>query len=108
VEIYTSNVAAAAYGAAFSGACTPWTSLAAVGAEHALAPSAVLPVGGSDMRNATFRQFPAPTQPLALMSAELLPTVNAGRKQTTNVHKTRSNAGGYGAMGPHPEREQPA
>ncbi len=42
----------------------------------------------------------------ALMTAELLPTVNDTRKQT--VHKTRINAGGYGAMGPHPEREQPA
>jgi hypothetical protein len=38
------------------------------------------------------------------MSAELLPTVN----ETKNVQKTRINAGGYGAMGPHPEREQPA
>jgi hypothetical protein len=41
------------------------------------------------------------------MSAELLPTANDTRKQT-NVQKTRINAGGYGAMGPQPEREQPA
>jgi hypothetical protein len=41
------------------------------------------------------------------MSAELLPTANDTRKQK-NVQKTRINAGGYGAMGPHPEREQPA
>jgi hypothetical protein len=41
----------------------------------------------------------------ALMSAELLPTANDTRKHT-NVQKTRINAGGYGAMGPQPEREQ--
>jgi hypothetical protein len=41
------------------------------------------------------------------MSAEQLLPVPVTRKQT-NVHKTRINAGGFGAMGPHPEREQPA
>ena len=47
---------------------------------------------------------PATATPMqrALMAA-LLPSVNETRKQT--VHKTRINAGGYGAMGPHPERE---
>jgi hypothetical protein len=42
------------------------------------------------------------------MGVELLPTldaVNVARKPE-NVHKTRINAGGYGAMGPHPERER--
>jgi hypothetical protein len=39
------------------------------------------------------------------MAAELLPTVNETRKQN-HVYKTRINAGGYGAMGPYPEREQ--
>jgi hypothetical protein len=39
-------------------------------------------------------------QPAAVMAAAL-PTVV--RKQ--NVHKTRVNAGGDGASGPHPERE---
>jgi hypothetical protein len=42
------------------------------------------------------------TQTVALVFGEL-PAVNGTRKQ--NVHKTRINAGGYGAMGPHPERE---
>jgi hypothetical protein len=37
-----------------------------------------------------------------LVSGEQL-AANGTRKQ--NVHKTRINAGGYGAMGPHPERE---
>jgi hypothetical protein len=40
---------------------------------------------------------------LSPMSVELSP-VNGTRKQT-NVHKTRISVGGYGAMGPYPERE---
>lgn len=108
MEIYTPNVAVAGYGAAFLGACTPWTGLAAVGAEHALAQNPVLAAAGSpDERRAAFRSAPATTQQFALISAELLPTANDTRKQN-NVQKTRIDAGGYGAMGPHPEREQPA
>jgi hypothetical protein len=49
----------------------------------------------------------APLTQSALMAAELLPSVNEARTQK-NVQKTRINAGGYGAMGPYPEREQPA
>jgi hypothetical protein len=41
------------------------------------------------------------TQTATLLAEQ--PAVNGTRKQ--NVHKTRINAGGYGAMGPHPERE---
>lgn len=107
MEIYTSNVTAAANGAVFSGACTPWTSLAAVGANHALAQNHVLAAGSPDARHAAFWQMPAATAQSARMAAELLPTVSDTRKQK-NVQKTRINAGGYGAMGPHPEREQPA
>jgi hypothetical protein len=108
VEIYTTNVTAARVGAACLGVRSPWADLAAVGAKHALAPTAVLATRSADARPAAFRPVPAPTTPqLALMSAELLPTVNGTRKQN-NVQKTRINAGGYGAMGPHPEREQPA
>jgi len=113
VEIYTSNVAAARWGAAFSGTCTPWTSLSVAGTSHAHAPIATVAADFPEARRAALRPVPAPTQQLALMAAELLPTVsgttaNDARKQTENVHKTRSNAGGYGAMGPYPEREQPA
>jgi hypothetical protein len=107
VEIYTSNVTAAANGAALSGACTPWASLAAVGANHALVQNHVLAVGSPDARRAAFRQIPAAMAQSALMGAELLPTASDTRKQN-NVQKTRISAGGYGAMGPHPEREQPA
>jgi hypothetical protein len=109
VDIYTTKVAAARVGAACLGVRSPWANLAAVGAKHALAPNAVLIAGGPDARLAAFQPNSAPmtNAPMtqsALMSAELLPTVN----ETQNVHKTRINAGGYGAMGPHPEREQPA
>jgi hypothetical protein len=107
VEIYTSNVAAAANGAAFSGVCTPWTSLTAVGTNHALTQHHVLAVDSPDARRAAFRPIPAAMAQSALIAAELLPAVSDTRKQN-NVQKTRINAGGYGAMGPHPEREQPA
>jgi hypothetical protein len=104
VEIYTTNVAATRVGAACLGVRLPWATLAAVGAKHALAPNAVLTVGSPDARRA-FRPVSVQTTQSALMAAELLPTVNEAQK---TVHKTRINAGGYGAMGPHPEREQPA
>jgi hypothetical protein len=44
------------------------------------------------------RHAPAPSQ---LMTTK---AVNRTRKQN-NLHMTRISAGGYGAMGPHPERE---
>jgi hypothetical protein len=37
------------------------------------------------------------------LRAALLPSVSETVKQT--VKKTRINAGGYGVLGPHPERE---
>jgi hypothetical protein len=50
-------------------------------------------------------QFAAKRGLAAARSAELLPTtVTVNRKP--NTHTTRINAGGYGAMGPHPERER--
>jgi hypothetical protein len=108
VEIYTTDVTAARIGAACLGVRSAWANLSVVGANHALAPNAVLAIRSADARLAAFRPVQAPATPqLALMSAELLPTVNDTRKQK-NVHTTRINAGGYGAMGPHPEREQPA
>jgi hypothetical protein len=104
VEIYTTDVAVAGVGAACLGVRSPWANLAAAGAKHALSPNTVLVAGCPDARLVAFRPNPALTTQSALMSAELLPTVN----ETKNVQKTRINAGGYGAMGPHPEREQPA
>jgi hypothetical protein len=103
VEIYTTNVAATRVGAACLGVRSPWANLAAVGAKHALAPNAVLTAASAGARPVALRPVPAQTPQFALMSAELLPTVDETQK---TVHKTRINAGGYGAMGPHPEREQ--
>ena len=103
MEIYTTNVAATRVGAACLGVRSPWANLAAVGAKHALAPNAVLTAASAGARPVALRPVPAQTPQFALMSAELLPTVNETQK---TVHKTRINAGGYGAMGPHPEREQ--
>ena len=100
-------VAVTQTGAACLGARSPWTTLAAVGANHALWQNPALAAGGSDARRA-FQPNPAPITQLAQMSAELLPTALVTRKQTTNVQKTRIDAGGYGAMGPYPERERPA
>ena len=109
MEIYTTNVTVAQMGAACLGVGSPWTNLSVAGVNHALAPNAVPATVSADARLAAFRPDPAPmtNAPMtqsALMTAELLPTVN----NTQTVHKTRINAGGYGAMGPHPEREQPA
>ncbi|HEY6494903.1 MAG TPA: hypothetical protein VIZ43_16640 [Trebonia sp.] len=108
MENNTIFVAVTRTGAACLGARSPWTTPAAVaGANHALGQNAVPAAGGVNMRSATAWPIPAPMRQLAEMSAELLPTAHVARKQT-NVHKTRINAGGYGAMGPYPEREQPA
>jgi hypothetical protein len=105
VEIYTSEVAAARMGAAFLGACSPWMSLSVdsvAGANHVRTQNPVLAAGSPDARLGAFWPVPAMTPTAALINGEQ-PAVNGTRKQ--NVHKTRINAGGYGAMGPHPERE---
>ena len=112
MEIYLTDVAAARLGAACLGvghARSPWAKLA-VGANYAHTQTAVLAAGNPGARRVASWPLPAQTEQFALMSAmsaELPPTVNDTRKQT-NVQKTRINAGGYGAMGPQPEREQPA
>jgi hypothetical protein len=77
-----------------------------VAANHARTQSAVTAAGNPDTGRLVSWPLAAQTQQFALMSAELLPAANDTRKQK-NVQKTRVNAGGYGAMGPHPEREQP-
>ena len=104
----TTDVAAARLGAACLGvrhARSPWANLAAVGANHARTQNAVTAAGNPDARRLVSWPLPAQPQQIALMSAQLLPTAKGTRKQ--NVQKTRINAGGYGAMGPYPEREQP-
>jgi hypothetical protein len=104
VEIYTTDVTAARIGAAITGACSPWMSLSvasAGGADHVRTQNPVLAAGTPGARNAASWPVPAMTQTAALGIEQ--PAVNGTRKQ--NVHKTRINAGGFGAMGPHPERE---
>jgi hypothetical protein len=102
VEINTTDVTAARNGAAFLGICSPWMSLSVTGANHVRTQIPVLAAGSLGARLAAFPPVPAMTPAADLVSGEQL-AVNGTRKQ--NVHKTRINAGGYGAMGPHPERE---
>jgi hypothetical protein len=116
VEINTTYVAATRVGAAFPVARSAWTGIAGLGVNlartqipvpgvnHARTQINVSAAGRPDARCAAFRLVPAQAMQLNPMSIEL-PPVNDTRKQTTNVHKTRISAGGYGAMGPHPERE---
>jgi len=104
----TIDVTAAPCGAAFPGARSPWTmqatSLSAVGMNHVRTPYPVPVVLAADARLAAFGQIPAMTQKqLEVAPATGLLTATDNRKH--NVYKTRVNAGGDGASGPHPERE---
>jgi hypothetical protein len=89
----TTEVLATPAAAALMGAGSAWAIVSGPRVNHALAvnpvPSAVRPEAPCAM----FGQVPALATPVST------------RKQTTNVLKTRISAGGYGAMGPHPERE---
>ena len=98
----TIDVTAAPCGAAFPGARSPWINLSAVQTDYVRTPN-LLPVAvATDARLAAFRQIPAMTKRTAALAA-VPPTATDIRKQYS--HKTRVNAGGDGASGPHPERE---
>jgi hypothetical protein len=105
----TIDVTAAPCGAAFPGASSPWTmlqatGLSAVGMHHVRTRYPVPVVLAADARLAAFGQIPAMTQKqLEVAPATGLLTATDNRKH--NVYKTRVNAGGDGASGPHPERE---
>ena len=99
----TTDVTAAPSGAEFLGACSPWANLPAVGTSHVRMPNPVLAAKGADARLAAFRQIPAMTAKQLVAPATGLPTAVQTRKHS--VYKTRVNAGGDGASGPHPERE---
>lgn len=102
MDNFTRINAVAGMGAAFTGVRSPWANLAIAGATHARMQHLVLSVGNPD---ACSVEFPSAMSAAQLsMRAVPLPTANETRKQTS-VKKTRINAGGYGAMGPHPERE---
>jgi hypothetical protein len=98
VLINTITVAVARSGAALPGVRSPWTNPSGTGAQYAFGQ---LPItaGTPSTRFVASRRVPA-MQPAVLMAAALPTDV---RKQY--VHKTRVNAGGDGASGPHPERE---
>ena len=104
----TLDVTAAPCGAAFPGAGSPWTmlqatGLSAVGMNHVRTPYPVPVVLAADARLAAFGQIPAMTQ----KQLEVAPATGllTATNRKHNVYKTRVNAGGDGASGPHPERE---
>jgi hypothetical protein len=100
VNIKTPSVLVAMSGAALPYVVTPWGNLSGTGAQSAL-PQAFSPVVVTTRPDfVTPRHAAVVAQSLAVM-ANGLPIDN--RKQY--VHKTRVNAGGDGASGPHPERE---
>jgi len=105
VEIYLTQVTAARAGADFQGVCSLWPSPVVARVNHAQNPLLIADItaaGAPDARLVAPRPVPAMTRQIVDMVDEPL-TVNGNRKQT--VHKTRISAGGYGAMGPHPDRE---
>jgi len=99
VLINTSNVAVAR-GAVLPGVRCPWTNPFGPGANYVLGQLHVPATGTPSTRFVAPRRVPTMAQPAVLMAADLPIDI---RKQ--NVHKTRVNAGGDGASGPHPERE---
>jgi len=99
VLINTISVAVARSGAALPGVRSPWANLSGAGVQYALGQELPITACALSTRFVASPRVPA-MQPAALMAAALPTNV---RKQ--NVHKTRVNAGGDGASGPHPERE---
>jgi hypothetical protein len=104
----TTDVTAAPSGAAFPGICSPWANLktpglSAAGTSHVRMPNSVPAAKGTDAGLGAFWQIPAMTTMHLTATATGLPTAIQNRKHT--VYKTRVNAGGDGASGPHPERE---
>jgi hypothetical protein len=105
VDNTTISIAAARLGAACPAARSPWTNV--------VAPVVGIRVGYAPVQRAAAHMTPRAqsaflqAQSAFLMASEPLPTTNTVTftRKPKNVHKTRINAGGYGAMGPHPERE---
>jgi hypothetical protein len=96
----TFTLAVARSGAVLPGVRSPWATKSCAGVNHALTQLPVPAVGMPNARFVASRRVPAMAQPTAVMAAALPTDI---RKQY--VHKTRVNAGGDGASGPHPERE---
>jgi hypothetical protein len=100
VLINTFRVSVANSGTALPGVRSPWATLSGAGVNHALTLIPDSAVAMPCTRFAASQRVPAMVQPLAVTAAGLPTDI---RKQY--VHKTRVNAGGDGASGPHPERE---
>ena len=100
MTIYTLSVPVARSGAALPGLRSPWANLSGAGVNHALTLIPDPAVATPCPRFVASRQVPATMQPFAVMATGLPTDI---RKQY--VHKTRVNAGGDGASGPHPEWE---
>jgi hypothetical protein len=100
---YTPDVTVAPSGAEFPGAGSPRAISSVVGTTHVRMPNPVPAAKGAEARLAAFRQIPAQTTKQLAAMATGLPSATQNRKH--NVYKTRVNAGGDGASGPHPERE---
>jgi hypothetical protein len=96
------DVMVAPMGAEFPGAGSPWANLSAVAISHVWMPNPVLAAKVTEACPAAFQ--PIHALPMKQLAATLagLPTATQNRKH--NVYKTRVNAGGDGASGPHPER----
>jgi hypothetical protein len=94
------DVIVAPMGAEFPGAGSPWANLSAVAISHVWMPNPVLAAKATEACPAAFQPIPVTPKQLALTLAGL-PTATQNRKH--NVYKTRVNAGGDGASGPHPE-----
>ena len=107
MDEFMTDVAVARLGAAGSAARSTWLNVAAPGINHALGQSLVPAAGRVDEHLAprTAQGMAQHVQSAVLMAEPRPTTVNVTRKPK-NVHKTRINAAGYGAMGPHPERER--
>ena len=104
MEDITTYVAATAIGAALPGSArSAWATPSRVGNNPARLQIAALAAGQPAAGFAALRHVPAQTMRLVPMAKPL--TVAHSSKQTNIVHQTRINAGGYGAMGPHPVRE---
>jgi hypothetical protein len=71
--------------------------------DHVRTPNPVPVAVAADAHLAAFGPLSAMTQKQLAAMATGLPTATDNRKQY--VYKTRVNAGGDGASGPHPERE---
>ena len=96
----TSNIAVARGGAALPDVRSPWANPSGAGVSHAQAQFPGWAVVSPSTRFAAPRRMPAMVQPLAVKAVALPIDI-----RNPYLHKTRVNAGGDGAAGPHPERE---